>query len=296
MKCATCAAAALLSCLISAPAVAHGEQERREPSNAAQTSERRQARFRGMDTNRDGVITRQEWRGNDQSFARRDSNRDGVLSGSEVWEMNDSGWQERGQRDNALLQSFRRADANRDGIISRSEWASDANSFSRVDVNNDGVVTEPEFLGEGWEEWGAGVDRESARAERFRQLDANRDGVLARGEWTGAAATFNRRDANRDGVLSQSEFAGAPRDEWDDSSATRRDSPAFQRGYDRGLADGRQAGREDRELRNQWDLEGQRELEQADAGYNANLGSREDYQTGYRAGFRAGYRQGFGPR
>ncbi|OFW22289.1 MAG: hypothetical protein A3G21_01740 [Acidobacteria bacterium RIFCSPLOWO2_12_FULL_66_21] len=45
-----------------------------------------------------------------------------------------------------------------------------------------------------------------------------------------------------------------------------------------------------------WDLEGQRELEQADAGYDQRLGAREDYQAGYRAGFRLGYRQGFGPR
>ena len=37
-----------------------------------------------MDTNRDGVVSRAEWRGNDQSFRQHDSNRDGVLSGDEV--------------------------------------------------------------------------------------------------------------------------------------------------------------------------------------------------------------------
>ena len=45
-----------------------------------------------------------------------------------------------------------------------------------------------------------------------------------------------------------------------------------------------------------WDLEGQRELEQADAGYETRLGRREDYQAGFRAGFRRGYTEGFGPR
>ena len=65
---------------------------------------------------------------------------------------------------------------------------------------------------------------------------------------------------------------------------------------ERGLADGRKAGREDKQLRNQWDLDGQRELEQADAGYQASMGDRQDYQDGYRAGFRTGYREGFGPR
>ena len=37
-----------------------------------------------MDTDNDGVITRAEWRGNDQSFREHDLNHDGVLSGEEV--------------------------------------------------------------------------------------------------------------------------------------------------------------------------------------------------------------------
>jgi hypothetical protein len=41
-------------------------------------------RYRGMDRNADGVITRSEWRGNDRSFEQHDRNDDGVLSGSEV--------------------------------------------------------------------------------------------------------------------------------------------------------------------------------------------------------------------
>ena len=41
-------------------------------------------RFREMDDNNDGVITRAEWRGNDRSFAIRDWNNDGILSGDEV--------------------------------------------------------------------------------------------------------------------------------------------------------------------------------------------------------------------
>ena len=74
------------------------------------------------------------------------------------------------------------------------------------------------------------------------------------------------------------------------------ESETYRFGYDRGLLDGRIAGREDKQLRNAWDLEGQQELEQADAGYDPSLGRRDRYQLGYRTGFRAGYRQGFGPR
>jgi len=44
----------------------------------------RQQRFRGLDFDRDGVISRAEWRGNDRSFMNHDWNRDGILSGVEV--------------------------------------------------------------------------------------------------------------------------------------------------------------------------------------------------------------------
>lgn len=46
--------------------------------------DRENMRFKGMDKNGDGVITRREWRGNDRSFRNHDRNGDGVLSGSEV--------------------------------------------------------------------------------------------------------------------------------------------------------------------------------------------------------------------
>ena len=46
-------------------------------------------RFRGMDRNGDGVITRDEWRGNDKSFRKHDRNGDGVISAAD----------ERGDRD-----------------------------------------------------------------------------------------------------------------------------------------------------------------------------------------------------
>jgi len=79
-----------------------------------------------------------------------------------------------------------------------------------------------------------------------------------------------------------------------DVTAPRGD--AYLKGRERGLIDGREAGRQDKTRRNRWDLDGQRELEQADAGYQASMGSRADYQAGYREAFRGAYAQGFGPR
>jgi len=41
-------------------------------------------RFYGLDRNNDGIITRNEWRGDHGSFLNHDWNGDGVLSGGEV--------------------------------------------------------------------------------------------------------------------------------------------------------------------------------------------------------------------
>ena len=50
----------------------------------ARNNATRQQRHRGMDTNRDGVVTRDEWRGNTTSFRQLDTNGDNVLSGAEL--------------------------------------------------------------------------------------------------------------------------------------------------------------------------------------------------------------------
>src|SRR5918996_91593 len=43
-----------------------------------------QMRFQAMDTNRDGIIQRSEWRGAARAFQNQDWNGDGQLSGEEV--------------------------------------------------------------------------------------------------------------------------------------------------------------------------------------------------------------------
>ena len=61
---------------------AAGEPGIQQASRNARSREN--AIIRGMDTNRDGVISRREWRGTPQAFYVRDWNNDGVLSGDEV--------------------------------------------------------------------------------------------------------------------------------------------------------------------------------------------------------------------
>ena len=291
-------------------------------------------RFQAMDTNGDRVITRGEWRGSPRSFEVHDWNGDGVLSGVEVQIGGrrparsprdlDSPWTEPSV-DDWTVEHFRDLDRNRDGRLSAAEWLYDRGTFRRIDHDGDGAVTQAEFLGNS--------DLDDDAEDLFEYLDANNDGRIERNEWHGTGSRFDVLDENRDGVLTRREAVGTevPRDlfdaidvntneavdrsewRWSAASFERRDhnrdgrltreefsgmlperSDAYRAGYDRGLIDGRQAGREDRERNQGWDLEGQRELENADAGYQSSMGPRADYQAGYREAFRRGYREGWG--
>lgn len=266
--------------LVVALAVAAGAdaQQRAEPSN----------RFASMDRNNDGIITRGEWQGTRRSFEVHDWNNDGMLSGDELrpdrrrtGTANEEEVFENASRQNEFTEwtaeGFRELDHNRDGRLTLDEWHFNPEGFRRADLNRDNVVSRAEFLSETTGE----------RRDRFASLDANDDGRVSRAEWRGTAERFELLDVNRDGRLSRDEFSGVQ---------TETRTGAYRAGYDRGLAEGRTAGREDRERNQGWDLEGQRELESADSGYDARFGPRNEYQAGYREAFRRGYREGWNQR
>ena len=56
----------------------------RRVEEARRTHDADRMKIQGMDADKDGAITRQEYRGDDHSFANHDWNGDGVLSGEEV--------------------------------------------------------------------------------------------------------------------------------------------------------------------------------------------------------------------
>jgi Ca2+-binding EF-hand superfamily protein len=277
----------------SARARAQADDQTRRPSAE-------EMRFRGMDVDNDGVITRAEWRGNDQAFREQDNNGDGVLSGDEVRPRGGAMRTRRSERARreALIARFSAMDTDNDGVITRSEWRGNAQTFREQDANADGVLSGDEVRpAAGQDAVQPDRNRREQMAARFERADQDRDGRLLREEWPGNDATFNRMDTNRDLVVSYDEFTAVVDDRILGSAGERTATRAYQAGFDRGLAEGREAGRQDKSVSGRpFDLEGQRELEQADSGYREELGARADYQSGYRAGFRVGYREGFGPR
>ena len=132
-----------------------------------------------------------------------------------------------------------------------------AAEFDRIDVNNDNRISRFEF-----DNIASSNDNDpSSNYDRFATVDVNHDGWLTRSEWRGSEAGFSRLDTNRDNRLSRTEYDAEVQPQSQSNPSTSR-SAAWRTGYDRGISEGRAAGREDY-LRNQgWDLEGQRELVQ----------------------------------
>jgi hypothetical protein len=111
----------------------------------AQTVPVNQRRFRVMDTNNDGVISRTEWRGTRQSFETHDWNNDDVLTGDEINEA----VARRGRtiEDEAYdtMDSFEYLDVNNNNRIEAQEWHGTVAAFNRLDVNNDDVLSRAEM-------------------------------------------------------------------------------------------------------------------------------------------------------
>jgi Ca2+-binding EF-hand superfamily protein len=222
--------------------------------------------YRRLDRDNNGRLTPAEWIYDRETFRRIDHNNDNWISPAEF--LGDQ------EVDDDAEDLFEYLDENNDGRISRAEWHGTRARFDALDRNRDGFLSRAEAMGT------------DAPTDLFDAIDVNRDRVITRNEWQWSTASFDVRDVNRDGRLSRDEFIGITPDR----------SSAYQAGYNRGVIEGRTAGREDR-VRNQgWDLEGQRELERADSGYQASMGPRAEYQAGYREGFRRGYREGWDQR
>jgi len=230
-------------------------------------------RFDEMDVNRDGIITRSEWRGSDHDFRVHDVNGDGVVT-----------WRE-------MTPNGRSVDryGDRDQQSARDQENARARESRAAESNQPGRDTSRAF--EAGRQRGQEEGRQAGREDSYRHrwdLDGQQELESADSGYRSEYGPLEEFQAGyREAFMTayRTAFgANAP-----------RHGAAYRAGQSRGLSDGREAGREDAS-RNHWDLEGQQELLLADAGYSGDLGSRSDYQEGYRAGFRQGYSDGYGRR
>jgi hypothetical protein len=198
----TCSSLALAGLgLASSPVVTTAEAQGRAVSRI---------RFQEMDSNNDGRVTRQEWRGSARSFEVHDWNNDGVLSGEEVrvggvraqeLEPVDHAPNRLERNLNWTRTTFNNLDHNRDGRLTSNEWHFDLETFRRVDRNRDNALSVNEYLGEGVED--------DLRGDNFDDLDLNNNGRVERTEWYGGAADFRWLDRNNDGFLTRYEVVGS---------------------------------------------------------------------------------------
>jgi Ca2+-binding EF-hand superfamily protein len=166
-------------------------------------ADQQNVRFQGFDGNGDGVITRSEWRGNDQSFDVHDWNNDGVLSGDEIrvgaWRPNaenSSYWENLQNADADDDRSrFDSLDRNGNGVIEREEWRASARSFEWLDRDDNGTISRLEL--------GIAATRS---ADAFSGLDVNNDQRVTPDEWHWSPRVFNGLDDNNDGTLSRAEL------------------------------------------------------------------------------------------
>jgi hypothetical protein len=131
------------SMLFAAALVAVGSAPAEAKDNRRYDDRGYQYQNRGMDHNRDGVVTQREWRGSDAAFRRQDRNRDGVLSHYELNSGRD-GYYDRndGRRDDR----YSRGDNYYgNGAITRGEWRGGRQDFERLDRNRNGVLTRDEL-------------------------------------------------------------------------------------------------------------------------------------------------------
>lgn len=101
--------------------------------------------------------------------------------------------------DTDLEVQFVELDSDSDGFVALSEWNGGFETFDSLDRDGDAVVTRAEFFTRG-------TARYKSREERFRELDADRDGRVSASEWKWGEQAMAVLDRNGDGFLTCREF------------------------------------------------------------------------------------------
>jgi Ca2+-binding EF-hand superfamily protein len=146
--------------------------------------------FAQLDQNRNGLISRDEWRGTGDEFNRLDRDGNGITRTE----------YERPPAPGSTADRYQTLDSNNDGVLARVEWRHETVAFHRADRNADGIVTRQEY---------GNLPAPTPEEVRFERADDDGDGVVERREWDGAAQ-YERMDRNRDGLVTLQEYLNPP--------------------------------------------------------------------------------------
>jgi Ca2+-binding EF-hand superfamily protein len=147
-----------------------------------------QSRFiERFDQNGDGLVSSDEFPGQDDLFSRLDSDGDGYIAASEAQQRPPHG----GPRNGDILAKF---DADADGQLSAEEFPGPAEHFTDLDTDGNGYLSDQELqAGRPAPPPGSGIEQD----------DADQDGKVSQAEFSGPTELFSRLDTDGDGYISQ---------------------------------------------------------------------------------------------
>lgn len=190
----------ILTLVLSALAFAQeGKSEKKEKKENGRNAVRQMARilvFEDYDKDRDGKLKGEELR--TFLFDRSDQNADGAITAEDFASVNE---RQRQQAEKLLL-----LDRDGDGQVAFEEFRTPKVVLNRIDTDKDGAVTKQEIEPNAALLGGSG-DPEKDIDGFVERFDKDKDGKIARDEYSGPGRIFDRVDTDKDESLTRDEIA-----------------------------------------------------------------------------------------